>query len=186
MAASDCEHYCRCSIRWDRRRSSSKSATRIMDCHRILHSVGRGVSAGNVSAGYVLSSPFIMHHLPPREVIVSIFLPIGPIGQGSFAIMQLGKVAEEIFPMTNAFGGATAGEIFYIIGIYAALIIWGYGLVWLFFALASITRNEFPFNMGWWGFTFPLGAYTVATTTLAKDIPSLLFKVLGMIFSVGT
>ncbi len=38
--------------------------------------------------------------------------------------------------------------------------------------------------MGWWGFTFPLGVYTVATTTLAKDIPSLFFKILGTIFSV--
>ena len=39
--------------------------------------------------------------------------------------------------------------------------------------------------MGWWGFTFPLGVYTVCTTTLAKEIPSAFFRVLGTIFSVA-
>lgn len=34
------------------------------------------------------------------------------------------------------------------------------------------------------GFTFPLGVYTVAITTLAKDLPSSFFKVLGTIFSI--
>ncbi|KAF2801863.1 C4-dicarboxylate transporter/malic acid transport protein-like protein [Mytilinidion resinicola] len=124
-----------------------------------------------------------IHHLPPREVIVSVFLPLGPIGQGSFALMQLGKVALKIFPITGTFE-PDSGRFFYNLGNYAALIIWGYGLVWLFFALASISRSRFPFNMGWWGFTFPLGVYTVATTTLAKDLPSDFFKVLGTIFSV--
>lgn len=124
-----------------------------------------------------------IHHLPPREVIVSVFLPLGPIGQGSFALMQLGKVALKTFSVTQTFEDDT-GRFFYNLGNYAALIIWGYGLLWLFFALASISRSRFPFNMGWWGFTFPLGVYTVATTTLAKDLPSLFFKVLGTIFSV--
>ena len=39
--------------------------------------------------------------LPPREVIVSVFLPLGPLGQGGFAIMQLGKVSLKIFPKTH-------------------------------------------------------------------------------------
>ncbi len=124
-----------------------------------------------------------IHHLPPREMIVSVFLPLGPIGQGSFALMQLGKVALKTFPVTRTFEDDT-GRFFYNLGNYAALIIWGYGLLWLFFALASISRTRFPFNMGWWGFTFPLGVYSLATTTLAKDLPSLFFKVLGTIFSV--
>ena len=62
-----------------------------------------------------------------------------------------------------------------------ALIMWGYGLVWMFFALASISRSKFPFNMGWWGFTFPLGVFTVAETTFGKDLPSTFFDVLGTV-----
>jgi tellurite resistance protein TehA-like permease len=91
-----------------------------------------------------------IHRLPPREVIVSVFLPLGPLGQGGFAIMQLGKVALDIFPKTNSLV-TSSGETLYTVGFGLALIMWGYGLVWMFFALASISRSRFPFNMGWWG-----------------------------------
>lgn len=39
--------------------------------------------------------------------------------------------------------------------------------------------------MGWWGFTFPIGVYTVSTVTLAEEIPSAFFRILGTIFSVS-
>ncbi|KAJ5345878.1 C4-dicarboxylate transporter/malic acid transport protein [Penicillium brevicompactum] len=126
-----------------------------------------------------------IHKIPPKEVIVSVFLPLGPLGQGSFGIMQLGKEAMRVFPKTDSLSTeVSAGSILYVMGFIIGLIMWGFGLVWLFFALASITRSKFPFNMGWWGFTFPLGVFTVATTTIAKELPSLFFKVLGTIFSV--
>ena len=128
-----------------------------------------------------------VHELPPREVIVSVFLPLGPLGQGGFAIMQLGKVARLVLPLIpDSLGGlgGVAGTDLYVFGFAVAIIMWGYGLVWLFFALASVSRSKFPFNMGWWGFTFPLGVYTVSTTTIARELPSTFFKVLGMIFSL--
>ena len=37
--------------------------------------------------------------------------------------------------------------------------------------------------MGWWGFTFPLGVLTVATTTLGVEMPSKFFLVLGTVRS---
>lgn len=127
------------------------------------------------------------NNLPPKAVVVSTFLPLGPLGQGSFGIMQLGKVALEVFPKTQTLPAAShAGEIFYVAGFFTAIIMWGFGLVWLCFALATIVRSRrFPFNMGWWGFTFPLGVYTVSTTTLAKEMPSAFFRVLGTIFSIA-
>lgn len=124
-----------------------------------------------------------VHKLPPRELIVSVFLPLGPVGQGGFAIQQLGKVARDIFPTTGSLIPG-AGDTLYTMGFIVALILWGYGLVWLFFALASISRSRFPFNMGWWGFTFPLGVFAASTTQMAKEFPSAFFKVLGSIFSV--
>lgn len=32
-----------------------------------------------------------LHKMPPREVIVSVFLPLGPMGFGGFTILKLGK-----------------------------------------------------------------------------------------------
>ena len=124
-----------------------------------------------------------VHKLPPREVIVSVFLPLGPLGQGGFAVQQLGKVAKDLFPETHSLIPG-AGDVLYSMGFIVALVLWGYALAWLFFALASISRSKFPFNMGWWGFTFPLGVFTVSTTTMAKELPSAFFRVLGSFFSV--
>ena len=124
-----------------------------------------------------------VHKLPPREVIVSVFLPVGPLGQGGFAIMQLGSVAMRIFPKTDSLNAqmTQSGNVLYVIGWLMALVMWGFGLVWLFFALASITRHRFPFNMGWWGFTFPLGVFATSTVLLGHEIPSAFFRILGMV-----
>lgn len=124
-----------------------------------------------------------VHKLPPREVIASVFLPLGPLGQGGFGLMQLGKVAMQTFPKTQTLQAATttAGDILYVVGWLMALIMWGFGIVWLCFAVASISRSKFPFNMGWWAFTFPLGVFATATTTLGEEMPSIFFSVLGTV-----
>lgn len=65
-------------------------------------------------------------------------------------------------------------------------LLWGFGLVWLFFAGANVYRTpKFPFNRGWWGFTFPLGAYATSTTMLGSELPSAFFGLLGTIPSVA-
>lgn len=69
--------------------------------------------------------------------------------------MQLGTVGMETFPKTETLT-SNAGEIFYFVGVLFALLMWGCGLVWFFFALASIARSRFLFSIGWWGFTFPI------------------------------
>jgi tellurite resistance protein TehA-like permease len=124
-----------------------------------------------------------IHSLPPSEVIVSVFLPLGPVGQGGFASMMLGKVAKDVFPKTGTLH-PLAGDFLYIIGFAVALIFWGFGLVWFFFAVASISRSKFPFNMGWWGFVFPTGVYVMSTITMGNELPSPFFKILGTVSRV--
>lgn len=125
-----------------------------------------------------------IHKLPPKEVIVSVFLPLGPMGQGGYGIMQLGIQAAKRFPETGTLH-AMSGEIMYALGWAIAMIMWGFGLVWLIFAVASITRSKFPFNMGWWGFTFPLGVFTMSTITIGQELPSAFFRTLGTVFAVS-
>ncbi|KAK7705942.1 Plasma membrane sulfite pump involved in sulfite metabolism [Botryosphaeria dothidea] len=126
-----------------------------------------------------------VHKMPPREVIVSCFLPLGPLGFGGFGIMYLGKVARDIFPQTNTLD-PTAGSVAYVLGFLVALIMWGFGLVWFFIALVSIWEaRPFPFNMGWWGFTFPLGVFATSTIQIGLEMPSRFFQVLGQVFSVA-
>lgn len=39
--------------------------------------------------------------------------------------------------------------------------------------------------MGWWGFTFPLGVYSLSTMLIGEELPSLFFRVLGTVFGVS-
>ncbi|KAH3184240.1 hypothetical protein KXW84_004204 [Aspergillus fumigatus] len=125
-----------------------------------------------------------LHKLPPKAVIVSVFLPLGPLGQGGYGAMKLGKSAQTIFAQTHTLE-ASSGSTFYTLGFLVALILWSFGLVWLFFASASIARcRSFPFNIGWWGFTFPLGVFAASTCQMGRELPSEFFKMLGTIISL--
>ncbi|EAT85980.1 hypothetical protein HBI56_024280 [Parastagonospora nodorum] len=128
-----------------------------------------------------------LHKLPPREIVVSSFLPLGPLGMGGYSITYLGHVSRKVFPVTQFFSEMpVAGDIFFVNGVFIALIMWAFGLTWLCFALASIYKSRpFPFNMGWWGFTFPLGVMALSTMEFGKIFPSLFFKVLGTIFAIA-
>ncbi|OAA68387.1 flavodoxin and radical sam domain containing protein [Niveomyces insectorum RCEF 264] len=159
---------------------------------------------GQAFAFYIMTIYFLrlqIHDLPPREAIVSVFLPVGPLGQGGFAIQQLGKVALAVLPRTGAFNGDSiqggsagaldasamyGGVVLYILGVVGALFMWGAALGWLAFALFSIlTTKSFPFNMGWWGFTFPLGVFTTCTGLMATELSSGFLHVLTEIFSAS-
>ncbi|OAG42135.1 hypothetical protein AYO21_03589 [Fonsecaea monophora] len=125
-----------------------------------------------------------IHKLPPREVIVSCFIPLGPLNMGAFAIMKLGSVAMKVFASTKTIH-PLAGDLAYNLGVLLSLVLWGFTLLWLFLAVATIYHcKHFPFNMGWWGFTFPIGTFALSSNTLAKEIPSKFFRVIGSITSV--
>ncbi|KAL6829716.1 voltage-dependent anion channel domain-containing protein [Trichoderma camerunense] len=153
----------------------------------VLWGIGQALS-GCVMALYF--HRLTIHSLPPREVIVSVFLPVGPLGQGGFGIQQLGKVALKVIPQTEMFHVAgvdpTRGaEFLYFLGIFFGIVMWGFALAWVCFALISLrTTRQFPFNMGWWGFTFPLGVWGTCTNALWKNLGSEFFKYATMIISL--
>jgi tellurite resistance protein TehA-like permease len=126
-----------------------------------------------------------LHKMPSKEVIVSAFLPLGPLGLGGFTILNLGRLARDIFPQTGTLDPA-AGLFAYHAGFFTALIMFSWGLLFLAFALAAVNASRpLPFNMGWWGFTFPLGVFSISTITIGTQLPSLFFRVLGTIFGVA-
>lgn len=107
-----------------------------------------------------------LHRLPPDTMAASSWLSLGPIGTGAFGMLVLSGNAPAIFATQgmNNIGAVAAG-----IGLIAGILLWGLGLWWLLLA-SLITLRYFragiPFNLGWWGYTFPLGVYTVATLKL--------------------
>ncbi|KAF7115905.1 hypothetical protein CNMCM5793_003648 [Aspergillus hiratsukae] len=126
-----------------------------------------------------------VHKLPHKGVIMSVFLPMGPLGSGTFAAMKLGTAGKTVLLKTQTLNDSSAASIVYVVGAMTALILWAFGLPWLFFACASVLKSgRFPFNMGWWAFTFPVGAYAMGTCQLGRQLPSAFFKVLGTVLSL--
>jgi C4-dicarboxylate transporter/malic acid transport protein len=109
-----------------------------------------------------------LYKLPERDVGVSCWLALGPIGTGALGLVVLGAAAPKIFA---ANGLASVGEVAFGLGVIGGLILWGYGVWWLSLAVLKTVRylrEGLPFNLGWWGFTFPLAVYALATLALAR------------------
>jgi tellurite resistance protein TehA-like permease len=67
-------------------------------------------------------------------------------------------------------------------------MLWGYGAWWLLLAViktARYLRRGMPFNLGCWGFTFPLGVYCLAALALGRATGLSFFSVVGGILVVG-
>ena len=103
------------------------------------------------------------------------------VANAVYSIQKLGQAAQIVFPQTMTLRPDT-GDVLYDMGFAVGLILWGFGLVWLFFAVAStLHMRKFPFNLGWWAFTFPLGVFSTCTNQLGQDMPLRFFRVLGTV-----
>jgi C4-dicarboxylate transporter/malic acid transport protein len=122
-----------------------------------------------------------LHKLPHENMAASSWLALGPIGTGALGMLLLGADAPAIFA-ANGFAGI--GEIAAGLGLVAGITLWGFGLWWMLVAVlitARYLRSGIPFNLGWWGFTFPLGVYSLATLKLASTLNLTFFSVLGCV-----
>lgn len=71
----------------------------------------------------------LLHHIPPQEMVVSSFLPLGPTGLAGFSLVRLGKVAVVLLGSEGRSGDALLiGPGLYGAGIGGALLLWGLGV----------------------------------------------------------
>ncbi|MBV4484327.1 TDT family transporter [Pseudomonas sp. SWRI153] len=120
-----------------------------------------------------------LHKLPHENMAASSWLALGPIGTGALGMLLLGGEAPAIFAANGLPG---VGEIASGLGLVAGITLWGFGLWWMLMALlitVRYLRDGIPFNLGWWGFTFPLGVYSLATLKLASILNLPFFSVFG-------
>ena len=131
----------------------------------------------------ILMLRLVLHKLPEKELAVSSWLALGPIGTAALALLVLGHQA----PMLMAsLGLAQLGQLFHQAGILASLILLGFGLWWLGIAVLTTlhhAKQDLPFNLGWWGLTFPLGVYTLAILTLAQQLNLAFLYAVGYAFA---
>ncbi|UVM37191.1 TDT family transporter [Pseudomonas sp. B21-017] len=122
-----------------------------------------------------------LHKLPHENMAASSWLALGPIGTGALGMLLLGADAPAIFAANGLPG---IGEIAEGLGLVAGITLWGFGLWWMLIALlitVRYLRAGIPFNLGWWGFTFPLGVYSLTTLKLASTLNLTFFSVFGCV-----
>lgn len=120
-----------------------------------------------------------LHKLPHENMAASSWLALGPIGTGALGMLLMGADAPAIFAANSLPG---IGEIAEGLGLVAGITLWGFGLWWMLIALlitVRYLRAGIPFNLGWWGFTFPLGVYSLTTLKLASILNLTFFSVFG-------
>lgn len=111
----------------------------------------------------MLHDRMITHALPPAAMAPSLWIVLGPAGVGAAALVDLAHGA----PLALGASAAAIGPL----SLVGAGALWGFGAWSLLVALILLgrylRRGGIPYGVGWWGFTFPLGALTLATSALA-------------------
>jgi C4-dicarboxylate transporter/malic acid transport protein len=133
----------------------------------------------------ILVLRMVLHKLPRRDMAASSWLALGPIGTAALGLMLLGADAPHAF---SAAGFPGVGDVAAGVGVIGGAVLWGYGMWWLLAALmvtARYLRQGMPFNLGWWGFTFPVGVYSLATLALARYTNLEFFIAIGSGLVIG-
>ena len=129
----------------------------------------------------LLYGRLVFHPLPAAPLAPSLWIGLGPIGVGSLALLRLAQVGAPFWG-DSAAGVAAASLI-------GATAVWGLGLWWLTIAgvllVVYLRRGRLPYGLGWWAFTFPLGAYAATTIALARAWHTGLLEAFGAILFVG-
>ncbi len=114
----------------------------------------------------------ISHPLPPAGLAPTLFIGMGPAGLMGLDMVRLSQVSVQA-------GVAEPSLVTSILPF--ATMMWGFGLWWMVAALVVLRRGyaTLPFSLSWWGFTFPLAAWTIATIVLGNAWDS------GLVTAVG-
>jgi len=110
------------------------------------------------------------YKFPRPDVTPSYVIGLAPIGVSIIALNTYlplyAKMAPAGLPSVETLGP--------MVGLLS-LLLWGFGLWWLFVALAIVASKalttRIPVTLGYWAFIFPPAAYTLSTLLLAGKFP---------------
>jgi len=128
----------------------------------------------------------LFFNFPRRDVAPSFMIGVAPAGVSIIAINTLLPVLKK--SGVSVIAPATLVPFVKVI----SLMLWGFGLWWLIYALLTIAlymvKHRVPVTLGYWAFIFPPAAYTIATLLLAKSLSLPLLRnfavVLAIVFSL--
>ncbi|MGH3641907.1 MAG: TDT family transporter [Mycobacterium sp.] len=113
--------------------------------------------------------------------VPTLWIVLGPLGQGITAAGLLGGVAALAVPPELASG----------MNVFAVLFgvpVWGFALLWIVLATEltlRTLRRGMPFALTWWSLTFPVGTFVTGTTQLAVHTGLPAFRVAAVVAYAG-
>ncbi len=118
------------------------------------------------------------HKSGEARMVPTLWIVLGPLGQSITAANLLGSNAHLVLPAHGA-------SILKAFGVMYGVPVLGFALLWAVIA-ATITihtaRDNLPFSLTWWSFTFPVGTCVTGTTGLALATGSTMLRVAAAIF----
>ncbi|KIJ18870.1 hypothetical protein PAXINDRAFT_109264 [Paxillus involutus ATCC 200175] len=137
----------------------------------------------------------LIYGYPKGPTILSAFFPLGPAGQGAYAILLVGSGFKSMLPPSygeaeGVLRSPITGETIEVICIVTAFALWVFGTMWMVFAFVSLwhspRQGPIPFRLTFWSMIFPNGVYANCTLALATTFSSTFFRTWGTIYAVGT
>ncbi|KAJ8103763.1 voltage-dependent anion channel [Lipomyces tetrasporus] len=120
-------------------------------------------------------------NMPAREMMISCFLPIGPLGQGAYGFL-LNSQNLETYLVKHGYPILVQIPVFTYAGVIVAVVMVGFATFWLFCAVAGcLYYRPKRFGVSWWGLSFPVGTYALATNELGKVLDADSFRVVSCI-----
>jgi tellurite resistance protein TehA-like permease len=141
---------------------------------------------------YVLR--LVIHGPPEPALVLSAFIPLGPLGQGGYSLLVAGADLAELFPVRvgqdlNFPNAEITGDAFQIALFCGAFVLWSMGIAIITIAFMTIfevaRKNKLPFGMAYWGLVFPHGVFAMLTVQLGSVLNSPFFKAFGAVWSIG-
>ena len=112
----------------------------------------------------LLFDRLVFHPLPAAPMAPSLWIGLGPLGVAGLALLQQARVGSPLW--------GDAAPIVVTLSTIAAIVLWGFALWWLAAAavllVVFLRRGPLPYGIGWWAFTFPMGAFAASTLALGR------------------
>src|SRR6476619_8525843 len=113
--------------------------------------------------------------------VPTLWIVLGPLGQGITAAGLLGANAAMAVPLELASGMNVFVVLF-------GVPVWGFAMLWIVLATeltVRTLRRGMPFALTWWSLTFPVGTFVTGTTQLANHTGLPAFQVAAAVAYAG-
>lgn len=143
-----------------------------------LISLGIGVVL-YIFVGSAVFSRYLFHQLLPSHLAPTILIGIAPTAILEIIIIKIVPALKSVLGLPD-----NIAQTFGLATKVTGVSLWGFAFFWLILAIIVTVlhhQNEkLEFAMSWWAFTFPLGAFTVATGLMNSIFQNGFFLMVGL------